>query len=147
MIPFIHSLDLELQKFKILPLYRQNEFMTKKAQELTTVLSDLKKDYLAKLPNRIEKLYELAGNENWEDLYTEYHKLKGTGKTYGFPEISIACERLESLVQQEENQKVSFFKEAASLIKDIHLSYIEGKKIDIASHPFGKTLLRSGRNK
>lgn len=118
-----------------------------KKQDLSVVLSDLKKDYLAKLPLKIERLKELAQAENWEDLYTEYHKLKGTGKTYGFPEISAVCEKLEIFAQKKEMQHVALFEDAAKLIEDLLLSYIEGKPIDLGTHSFGKTLLRSGKKK
>lgn len=118
-----------------------------KKQDLSTVLSDLKKDYLAKLPLKILRLKELTQAENWEDLYTEYHKLKGTGKTYGFPEISAVCEKLEIFAQKKEMQRKSLFEDAERLIEDLRVCYLEGKEIDLGKHPFAKTLMRLGKKK
>ena len=68
---------------------------------LKDVLADLKADYLKTLPAKIEKIKTLTFHQSWEQLADEYHKLKGTGKTYGFPEITLVCEKLEKLSQEK----------------------------------------------
>ena len=116
-------------------------------KKLSRVLSDLKVEYLESLPNKIKKIRSLTKKEDWQSLYDEYHKLKGTGKTYGFPEISILCEQLEMLALKKESQKIALFQQAADLMEEMHQAYCKQKTIDLLSHPFAKTILKSGRRK
>ncbi len=38
--------------------------------------------------------------KDWENLKTLFHNLKGTGKTYGFAQVSLICEPMEDLCEQ-----------------------------------------------
>lgn len=116
-------------------------------KKLSRVLSDLKIEYLEALPGKIQKIKNLTLQEDWPQIYEEYHKLKGTGKTYGFPEISILCERLESLAQKKDSQKIGLFMEAVQLLEELRKAFEKGKSYDLLAHPLGKTLLKSGRKK
>ena len=69
--------------------------MTNKKPELNDILQELQVDYLTQFPKRLQQLEQLSQQLDIETLAMEYHKLKGTGKTYGFPEISQLCEMLE----------------------------------------------------
>jgi HPt (histidine-containing phosphotransfer) domain-containing protein len=121
--------------------------LNNKKKDLSDVLGDLKKDYLSNLPQKISLIKKLTQSEDWKELYTEYHKLKGTGKTYGFPEISTLCAKMESFAQNAETQNKSIFEKAVELLDEIRISYVEQKPLDLSQHAFGKTLLKSGRKK
>ncbi len=120
--------------------------MAKKSdKKLSSVLADLKADYLRDLPRKIERLRTLTEANNWAALYDEYHKLKGTGKTYGFPEISQLCERLEHLSQKKESQKQSLFLDAIRLLEVMQQTLQKGESFELTSHPLGRTLLGTGK--
>ena len=55
---------------------------------LEQLLAELRESYVASLPQKIEKIEQLWSARELKLLETEYHKLKGTGRTYGLPEIS-----------------------------------------------------------
>lgn len=116
-------------------------------KKLSRLLSDLKKEYLIALPEKIEKLRSLTQKEKWLEIQEEYHKLKGTGKTYGFPEISVLCEQLETLAQKKESQKTGLFLDALNLLEEIHKAALKNESYNLLNHPLGKTLLKSGRKK
>ena len=63
------------------------------------LLDELKKDYIATLPEKIENIRTLWQAGNLEELHSEYHKMKGTGRTYGIPEVSQLGEALETLCE------------------------------------------------
>lgn len=63
--------------------------------KFSDLLKELKSDYLNILPERIANIEKLLMEKNWQQLHVEFHKLKGTGKTYGFPEVSEICEKME----------------------------------------------------
>ena len=105
------------------------------------VLGELKEDYLKKLPGKIENLKLLVGHQNWVGLEDEYHKLKGTGKTYGYPEISVICEKLELLVQQKNHQSSELFQQAHELLEKMHQSYLKKEPVNLESDAFARSLL------
>jgi len=66
-----------------------------RGEKLSEILAELKAEYIQKFPAKVTKIEVLFQKEDWDDLREEFHKLKGTGLTYGFPEVSILCEALE----------------------------------------------------
>ena len=70
---------------------------------LQKLLADLQKDYLASFQLKmttIDSLWKIAQvDQKFADLETEYHKLKGTGRTYGLPEVTQLGEALERLCE------------------------------------------------
>lgn len=110
-------------------------------QKLSEVLKELRSDYLLKFPNKIAQLRQLTEAQSWKELEDEYHKLKGTGSTYGFPDISTVCEIMESLAQNKYNQKPELFAQTVSLLERMHQNYAEGKVLDLSSDPFARSLL------
>lgn len=71
----------------------------KKNESWNSLLDNLKVDYLNALDERILLLTDLTQKKDIENLENEYHKLKGTGKTYGFPAVSDVCNEMEILTR------------------------------------------------
>lgn len=115
--------------------------MTGQKQKLSLVLGELKEDYLKKLPHKIANIKSLIECQNWECLEDEYHKLKGTGKTYGFPEISVICEKLEYLVQQKNHQNCELFNQANELLERMHQGYLKKEPLQLEQDTFARSLL------
>jgi HPt (histidine-containing phosphotransfer) domain-containing protein len=115
--------------------------MTAPKQKLSTVLNELKEEYLQKLPQKIQRLKDLTARQDWRALEEEYHKLKGTGKTYGFPEISIICEKMEFLAQQKQHHTSQLFESSVELLEKMHMNYVKKEPIALEQDPFGQSLL------
>ncbi len=109
--------------------------------QLSSILQELKQDYLKSLPVKIKLLKELTSEQNWEKLAVEYHKLKGTGKTYGFPEVSIVCEKMEIFAKQPESRKIILFDQAVVLLSRLYEAYLAEKTLDLKADPIGRSLL------
>ena len=118
----------------------QQEPKRNKTQKLSEVLAELKAEYLQSLPTKIAKLEKLLASESWTELTEEFHKLKGTGKTYGFPEISILCEKLETLSSSRETQKTVLFEQALLLLHKIRASYSKGENFDMERDAIAKSI-------
>lgn len=110
-------------------------------KKLTAVLEELKTEYLAKFPHKILKLKELTELRRWRDLEEEYHKLKGSGKTYGYPEVSVVCEKVESLLMRNFIQKPEVYEQSVLLLEKIHQSYLNKESYDLQKDSFARTLL------
>lgn len=67
-------------------------------------MKELKSEYVDSLPAKSDLVLKLAESESWVELESEFHKMKGTGKTYGLEEVSILGEKFENLVQSKQNR-------------------------------------------
>jgi HPt (histidine-containing phosphotransfer) domain-containing protein len=67
--------------------------------DLDAVLQSLRSSYAKALPARIEQLRQLWRQQDAEGLGKAAHKLRGSGESYGFPEVSTLCAQLESAAE------------------------------------------------
>lgn len=110
-------------------------------QKLSEVLNELRAEYLIKFPQKITRLKGLTEAQKWAELEEEYHKLKGTGSTYGFPDVSVVCEVMEALAQNKKTQTPEIFESTVQLLERMHQNYLENKVLDLKSDPFARSLL------
>ncbi len=71
---------------------------------LKELLAELQKEYLATFPAKVVLISDLWRKREMTELETEYHKMKGTGRTYGLPEVSQVGEALERLCEVAPDQ-------------------------------------------
>ena len=62
---------------------------------LDTVLKSLRESYAKGLPDKIDHIKDLCHNRQLEGLRLAAQKLNGSGRSYGYPEVSDICEKLE----------------------------------------------------
>lgn len=65
--------------------------------EFKKMLDQLRSEYLDALPATLKAIEKLIQNKQEALLREEVHKLKGSGATYGIPEISELCEVMETI--------------------------------------------------
>jgi chemotaxis protein histidine kinase CheA len=96
------------------------------SQDFEKMMIELRADYVASFPNKIKDIQLHHESQDLERLRDDFHKLKGTGKTYGIPEISdfgfvfeklclkkhpsaefvpVACSLLQMIYDQRSNLK------------------------------------------
>ena len=97
------------------------------------MMNQLKLEYLSAMPERLEKISTSLENKDWTSLIEEFHKLKGTGKTYGFPEVSQLGELVEDLLNTKgsKNEKLVIF--ALDILKDIYHERNQQRELDLFS--------------
>ncbi|MCE3011123.1 MAG: Hpt domain-containing protein [Proteobacteria bacterium] len=115
--------------------------MTKDPQKLQIVLKELKAEYLLSLPQKIQELSFWTNQEDYKALEDAYHKLKGTGKTYGFPEISVLAEQMEHLAVRNLSQKKLYFEKALIVMEKLKTSYEKNERFSLETDPEARTLL------
>ena len=73
---------------------------------IQSLLDQLRRDFLAELPGRIQEIESLilgqAKNDNYEEIYRLVHSLKGGGGTHGIQIISVICHQLESYLEKQQ---------------------------------------------
>ena len=68
------------------------------SDDIQELLRDLQKTYLASIPEKIQAIQILFEANQLKLLKTDFHKLKGTGRTYGLPEVTQIGEAMEQIV-------------------------------------------------
>lgn len=113
-------------------------------KKLSDLLSELKAEYLIKLPEKILALRQFTEQQSWQNVEAEFHKLKGTGRTYGYPDISVLCERLEFLAQHKDTQLPVLFHQAIDLLTRMLKAYEKGEPYNLSADATMKTILKMG---
>lgn len=79
---------------------KSNQKSTPKDAGLTDLFKELKGEYLESFPEKIDTLRLMWEKTDREGLHNEFHKIKGTGTTYGLPEVTSIAEILEEMCEQ-----------------------------------------------
>ena len=100
---------------------------------LDDVLAELRKTYLEALPARADLIAKLHANSQYAEVKTEFHKLKGTGKTYGLPEVSSIAEIAERLVELGTASADPSIPVALNALRKVTSSRAAGAPLDLTS--------------
>lgn len=93
------------------------------------MMQELQTEYISELPDRIEEIRQHGQDQDFNLLQDDFHKLKGTGKTYGIPEISQLCQIMEQLCIHNTKLALKLLPAATEVLQDIQKSRTD-------NHPF-----------
>jgi len=97
------------------------------------LMKELQVEYLASFDEKVENIKTYYDGQDWESLELEFHKLKGTGSTYGVPEVTSLFEILERVCRTTQNLDEQHLKGALLLLIKIRDKYLNGAPFDLAS--------------
>lgn len=84
------------------------------------LLKTLQQDYLKSLPEKIKVITAQVQAQDASNVRESFHKLKGTGRTYGFPEVSELAEVVENIcITQAPAAGLSAAQQALLVLEDI----------------------------
>jgi HPt (histidine-containing phosphotransfer) domain-containing protein len=63
-------------------------------------LVDLIELFVEELPERVVRMKQAAGEENWQEVGRLAHQLKGAGGSYGFPQLTAAAWQVERAARE-----------------------------------------------
>lgn len=99
------------------------------------LLKNLQRDYLHSLPEKISTIQAQIQEGDAVVLRTSFHKLKGTGKTYGIPEISELAAHVETICQGQPEKAAPAAREAILILRDIHSARENNLEFKLGSDP------------
>lgn len=102
---------------------------------LNDVLAELRKTYLEALPARADMIEGLMSKGLYDEVETEFHKLKGTGKTYGLPEVTSIGEIAERLVEHGSTSADESVPAALNALRKVAPARAKGQALDLSSDP------------
>lgn len=101
----------------------------------TDLLSQLKAEYVFGLPNKISSIESYLKSQDLIALRTEFHKLKGNGKTYGLPEISELATIVEAHCLEKPESAFDSVDTALSILQKIYTDRTSEKEFPLQSDP------------
>jgi len=86
------------------------------------MMQELTQEYLEALPAKIADIENHFRQMDISVLREDFHKLKGTGSTYGIPEISLIGEAVEDICMGQPHRLSEVVPEAIEILREIHLA-------------------------
>ena len=108
--------------------------------DLGDLIAEMRKEYLDGFDEKYALLNKLYNDKDQKGLENEFHKLKGTGTTYGAPEISQLCGHLEKLCAAGFPNPTQHAL-ALELLEKIRGKYLRNESFDLESASQFKELL------
>lgn len=106
------------------------------------MLKNLRRDYLESMPDKISNIRKQIDGGATDGLRDAFHKLKGTGKTYGIPEISELAATVESICVSTPDRAGVAARQAVLILQDITSARKSDAEFKLKSDPRFKALLR-----
>lgn len=97
------------------------------------MMAELRKEYVDSIPQKINDITLHLNAKDDAKLRDDFHKIKGTGKTYGIPEISLLGEVIEFLYLKTHDSRYNSTEWALNALKNIHSSRIKNLPFSIES--------------
>ncbi|MDE2021058.1 MAG: Hpt domain-containing protein [Patescibacteria group bacterium] len=102
---------------------------------LDALLADLKKEYVAGLPARLGEMRTHFAAQDFDQLQDAFHRLKGTGRTYGLPDISTVAECGEVICRDHRENISKAIPLLLDLLAAIHQSATIHVSFDLSRDP------------
>lgn len=83
-------------------------------------MKTLQSDYLRTLPEKIKIIEEQIKKNDSNNVRESFHKLKGTGTTYGLPEVTALADIVETICIKVQSQSLAAAGQALPVLRDIH---------------------------
>lgn len=105
------------------------------ASNYNALMSELRLEYLQSFAEKYSTLRECFSQSDWYSIELEYHKLKGTGATYGVPEVTELCRHLERICRETKKIDKQTLETSIELLERIKEKYLENSEFELISHP------------
>ena len=99
------------------------------------LLKELQLEYIQSIPEKIKEIKESLEKKDLDSLINSYHKLKGSGKTYGLDEVSILGQFFETWMRDKKEKTLPFVPKSVEILERIFTSRSQSKPYAIESDP------------
>ena len=97
------------------------------------VMAELRTEYLESFEDKFVLWRQLFQDAHWDNLELEFHKMKGTGTTYGAPEVSLLCEHLERICRDNKSINKTTLVSAINILSKVRDKYLQNKDFEMES--------------
>ena len=108
------------------------ETKQKQSDHIAEIIAELSVEYVDAIPGVVDKIEVLSTQKNIPLIREEFHKLRGTGNTYGLDEITILGQTMERIcLEFDEDQVVQFLPAANRVLNKIYSARKERERYAI----------------
>jgi HPt (histidine-containing phosphotransfer) domain-containing protein len=100
----------------------------------------LKQKYLQSIPEKIETIKKIITTNELLPLQQEFHKIKGSGKTYGFEDISLVAIPIDKHCKANNPNSFVLAEKACELLQKIYDNLITKQSYDLQHDPLFKDI-------
>jgi HPt (histidine-containing phosphotransfer) domain-containing protein len=100
----------------------------------------LRQKYLKSVPEKIENIRKAIATNSLHDLQQEFHKIKGSGKTYGFGDISIIATHIDKHCKANNPNSFTLAEKACQLLQKIYDNQSAQQDYDLQNDPLFKEI-------
>jgi HPt (histidine-containing phosphotransfer) domain-containing protein len=102
---------------------------------ISQLLAELQKTYIASIPDKISTIRKHWETKKIDMVEDEFHKIKGTGKTYGLPEVSVLGEAMEKISEKSPQSLETYLPLAIACLQTIFDLRSAGATPDLEAMP------------
>ena len=95
------------------------------------LMKSLKAEYIASLPEKIITIRQQVATNSAAQLKDSFHKLKGTGSTYGLHEVTELAAVVEAICHVAPQHAQVAASEAALILQDIYVAHQQGQAFPV----------------
>lgn len=100
---------------------------------LNDLMAELQKEYIDSFPQKIADIQSFLKAKDLPNLINAFHKIKGSGKTYGVPEMSLLGEYYERLLKRSGEAALQYVCISLEILQKIHQARSEQKEYPISA--------------
>jgi HPt (histidine-containing phosphotransfer) domain-containing protein len=102
---------------------------------LDEMLASLRKDYIANIGLKVEKIEMFLAARDFECIKREFHNMKGSGASHGVPEMSLLGSIVEDLCLRNPLAFAHYTPMAIQVLRNLQKALQSGKTIEIEKLP------------
>lgn len=99
---------------------------------IAEMLKELQKEYISELPDKLQVIKASFLRNDIDELRGHFHKLKGTGSTYGIPELSELGLIAEGICSQRPRHLAEVIPLCLELIHEIHIARTQQQPFNLS---------------
>lgn len=100
-----------------------------------TLMTQLQKEYITGFKEKFNRILGFHESKDWKSLELEYHNLKGTGTTYGIPEVTELSREMEKLCHKNKEIERETLEISIKLLKKIANKYRDKNPFSLSEDP------------
>ena len=104
------------------------------------LMEELRTEYLESFEEKYKIIKDFFAKQDWYSLELEYHKLKGTGSTYGAPEVTAVCQKMEYICKHKPGNLEELIHQSIVVLNKIKEKYLAQVPFDLETSPEFKNI-------
>jgi HPt (histidine-containing phosphotransfer) domain-containing protein len=100
----------------------------------------LRKKYLNGIPEKILNIRKMITTNETHLLQQEFHKIKGSGKTYGYPDVTLIAFHIDKHCKMGNPNMFVLAEKACVLLQKIYDSHTTQQSYDLQNDPLFKEI-------